>query len=320
MNPGDLGPRAATALLLSGALVALAACSRHTEPPAAAQPAAAPARAASAPATEAADGAPRVALAPDGVHIDYRVYGRGEPLVVLIHGWSCDANYWRAQIEDLKSTYTVVAVNLAGHGGSGRNRTQWTMAAFGADVAAVLGALPDGKVILVGHSMGGQVALEAARLIPDRLLGIVGVDTFQGLGEAPGPDPRMDALIAHMRTDFIGATREFVTTAMFPKDADPLLVRRIADDMALAPPEVAIPSLVALSEYDARPALAQIHVPIVAIRSDLWPEDSARIRRVVPAYRAVVMPGVGHFPMMEDPAGFDALLRREITALAHGGG
>lgn len=308
------------ALMLQAAFAALAGCSRHSQSPSTTPPTAAPPAAASAPAAAIADGAPRIALAPDGVHIDYRVYGHGRPLVVLIHGWSCDANYWRAQIEDLKSTYTVVAVNLAGHGGSGRNRENWTIPAFGVDVAAVLTALPEGKVVLVGHSMGGQVALEAARSIPDRLLGIVGVDTFHGLGEAPKPDPAMDALIAGMRADFIGATREFVTTMLFRKGADPTLVRRVADDMALAPPQVAIPSLVALSRYDTRPALAQIHVPIVDIRSDMWPDDSAQVRRAVPAFRVDVMPGRGHFPMMEDPAGFNVLLRREIAALARAPG
>lgn len=292
--------------------IATTACSKHATPPT-------ESISVTPPAAHTLDGAPRIAFAPDGVHIDYRVYGHGQPLIVLIHGWSCDANYWRAQIEDLKASYTVVAVNLAGHGASGRNRTHWTIPAFGADVAAVLTALPEGKVVLVGHSMGGPVALEAARLIPDRLLGIIGVDTFNTLGAAPQPDPMFDALIGRMKADFIGATREFVTTSLFPSTADPALVRRVADDMALAPPEVAIPSMIALSQFDTRPALAAIHVPIVDIRSDMWPIDVAGIQRTVPGFHADTMQGLGHFPMMEDPAGFNVLLRREIAALVTGG-
>ena len=78
--------------------------------------------------------------------------------------------------------------------------------------------------------------------------------------------------------------------------------------------------MIALSQYDTRPALAAIHVPIVDIRSDMWPDDSAQVRRAVPAFRVDVMPGRGHFPMMEDPAGFNVLLRREIAALARAPG
>lgn len=311
MNARDRRARPGIALSLPALLLAVAGCSRHAESPVNAP--------ALPPAAPVAEGAPRIAFAPDGVHIDYRVYGHGQPLIVLIHGWSCDANYWRAQIEDLKASYTVVAINLAGHGASGRNRAHWTIPAFGADVAAVLAALPEGKVVLVGHSMGGPVALEAARLIPDRLLGIIGVDTFNSLGAAPQPNPVFDALIDRLKADFIGATREFVTTSLFPSTADPVLVRRVADDMALAPPEVAIPSMIALSQYDTRPALAAIHVPIVDIRSDMWPIDVAGIQRTVPGFHADTMQGLGHFPMMEDPAGFNVLLRREIAALATGG-
>src|SRR5688572_5665975 len=57
------------------------------------------------------EGAPRIASTVDGVHLQYRVYGSGEPAVVLVHGWSCDSNYWGAQLDALKSRYTVVTVD-----------------------------------------------------------------------------------------------------------------------------------------------------------------------------------------------------------------
>ncbi len=300
------------------ALLAVGACSRHTEAPA---PSATPPKAAQS-TDRSAQGAPRIALAPDGVHIDYRVFGHGEPLVVLIHGWSCDANYWRAQIDDLKASYAVVAVNLAGHGASGRNRKNWTIEAFGADVAAVLAALPEGKVVLVGHSMGGRVALEAARLVPDRVIGIVGADAFSDIGvvRSAADHAAADALIARLQADYIGATREVVAKEFFTKDADPAFARRIADDMALAPPEIAIASLRALLDYDYAPALKAVRVPIIDIESDMHgPVDVARIRRIVPTFRAQIMPGRGHFLMMEDPAGFNARLREAIVAAVKGG-
>lgn len=111
-----------------------------------------------------------------------------------------------------------------------------------------------------------------------------------------------------------------MTTQLFAKDADPALARRVADDMALAPPEIAIPSLRALFDYDYAPTLAALHVPIVDIETDLYgPVDLERIRRVAPTFNAVVMPGRGHFLMMEDPAGFDVQLRKAIAGLLQAG-
>lgn len=314
-----MNPRPVRRAPLALAVLLLAACSRHSSAPSDAPPPAPPAATgAVAPALPVANGAPRIALAADNVHIDYRVFGHGTPLIVLIHGWSCDANYWRAQIDDLARDYTVVAVNLAGHGASGRNRTHWTMAAFGGDVAAVLDALPVGDAVLVGHSMGGAVALEAARQRPERVIGIIGIDAFGSIGAPPraGADTEFGQLIERMRADYIGTTRTLVAERFFAKGADPVLVRRTADDMALAPPEVAIPSMIAFHDYDYGPALAAIHVPIAAIGSDLQgTPDLERIRKLVPGFRQQLMAGRGHFLMMEDPAGFDALLREEIGRL-----
>lgn len=292
----------------------MAACSR-TPTPVAPGPTS-PSATAETEAPAPPEGAPRIALSFDGVHVDYRVYGRGTPLIVLIHGWSCDANYWSAQIPDLRERHMVAAVNLAGHGASSRNRKDWSMASFGEDVAAVVRALPEGPVILVGHSMGGPVALEAARLLPERVIGVIGVDTFGDLGAPVRSAAEIEARIAPMREDYIGYIHDFVPKRFFGPGANPALVRRVADDMALAPPEVAIPASAALLGYDATPTLAQLHVPVRAIDTELTgPLELERIRRVVPGFHATVMPGLGHFPMMEDPAAFNRVLEGEIAAI-----
>src|SRR5689334_5305170 len=102
---------AATALGCSRNGSPLASSSADTAPPSA--PAAAP----------YVEGAPILANSADGVHIEYRIYGKGEPAVVLVHGWSCNENYWNEQVNPLKTRYTVVLIDLAGHGASGKNRT-----------------------------------------------------------------------------------------------------------------------------------------------------------------------------------------------------
>lgn len=258
----------------------------------------------------AAEGAPRIATSPDGVHIEYRLYGRGEPAIVFIHGWSCDAGYWAEQIGHFRTRYTVVTVNLAGHGGSGRNRRDWSVENYGADVAAVAREIPNAKIVLVGHSMGGPVALAAAGALKERLLGIVGIDTFQMIG---APPPPFGDLLVQMKADFATTVRRVVTEDLFTRNADPELVQRIAHDMSLAPPEVAIPSFESLFALDYAPLLAQIAVPIVAINTA--PTDEARIRDLAPTFRLVPVDGLGHFLMIEDPPRVNALLEGEIRRM-----
>src|SRR5438552_3792134 len=114
----------------------------------------------------------------DGVPIRFHVAGRGEPTLVLVHGWALDHRVWDGQAPSLEGRHRVVTLDLAGHGESGRQRSAWTMAAFGEDVMAVVEAVGAREVALVGHSMGGPVVLEAARRMPERGQGLVLVDTL----------------------------------------------------------------------------------------------------------------------------------------------
>ena len=97
--------------------------------------------------------------------------GRGEPAVVLVHGWCENADYWQAQFDILKSRYTVVALDLAGHGASGANRTDWSVLSYAADVATIAKQIPNAHLVLVGHSMGADVALAALPRIGARVIG-----------------------------------------------------------------------------------------------------------------------------------------------------
>lgn len=300
---------------LLGLLTALstAACNRHASPPpSSATDTAAPATPA---AVAPAEGLPQLANSADGVHIEYRLYGSGEPAIVLIHGWSCDANYWNAQIAPLKARYAVVAVDLAGHGASGKNRSDWSMANYGEDVAAVVRQLPNRRIVLVGHSMGGTVALEATRRIGDRVIGIIAVDALKSIGQPPMPQKQIDTRIVAFRNDFVGETRKFVTESLFPKGADRQFVDKVAYDMSLEPPEVGVASMQALLSTDLAPVVAAIHVPVLAINSDLTPTDEARIRKSLPDFKAQVIPHTSHFLMMDDGQRFNPVLLSDIETL-----
>ena len=296
--------RGASLLLL--AVLGLAACS----------PGGKPAAGAAAPGGAAGDEGPRIVMSDDLVHLEYRVFGLGEPAVVLVHGWCGNAEYWRSQIDALKGRYTVVALDLAGHGASGSNRTDWSIANYAADVATVARQLPNAHLVLVGHSMGADVALAAVPRIGARVIGVIAVDALRSVGMPPLSAAEIDAKVEPFRTDFVGATRALVTERLFEKGADPLLVQKVAYDMSLRPPAMAIPTLARLLSFDLATVLPSVHVPVDAINSDLAPTDADRIRKSLPDFTLDVLPHTGHFLMLEAPERFNPLLMKDIDALA----
>ena len=253
--------------------------------------------------------------APDGVEIRYEAAGNGEPAIVFVHCWSCDRSYWSGQAAHFAKSRRIVAIDLAGHGESGLGRQRYTIEAFGADVKAVIGALGLKRVVLVGHSMGGPVTLEAARLMPETVVALVPIDTLGRVGEKTSPEEKQ-VFLDPMRADFGAATRKFVRDFMFTPKSDPALADRIAQDMAAAPADVALSALESLVDYDEAKALAAIKAPLRLINADRWPTDLAAARKYKPDVQLAVMPGLGHFPMLEDAAEFNRLLERALQELA----
>lgn len=249
----------------------------------------------------------------DGIPISYSVQGKGEPAIVFVHCWCCDRGYWKDQIPYFAKKHTVVAVDLAGHGDSGLGRADYTIPAFAGDVAAVVEALGLKKVILVGHSMGGPVSLEAARLMSGRVIGVIGVDTFQDFGEKV-PEEQQKQWLAAFQANFSPVTDQFVRS-MFAAGADTALVERIAADMASAPPEAGIGAMKNLLRYDPAPAVGEIKVPIRAVNADKWPTNVEGNKKLAASFDVKFMPGRGHFVQIEDPATFNKLLEETIAGI-----
>lgn len=270
-------------------------------------------------AARAAEIWPRVAASKDGVPISHEIRGDKDPTLVFVHGWSCDARYWRAQVPHFSEKHRVVTLDLAGHGHSGTSRTQYTMASFGEDVRAVVEAVGAKRVILIGHSMGGSVIAEAARLLPERVIGLIGVDALENL-EYPMTSEEFQKMIAPFHTDFRTAARRFVEPMLLP-DADPELREWILADMSAAPPSVALSAMTEMmNQYitgEAAKVFDDIRVPVMGVNGDLWPIDYAANRRHVRSYEAIVLKKADHFLMMNRAEEFNRALEEAIHKLAN---
>jgi pimeloyl-ACP methyl ester carboxylesterase len=256
------------------------------------------------------------ARAADGVAIKYEVQGKGDPALVFIHGYTSDLTAWREQMADFAREHRVVAVDLGGHGGSGANREQWSIAGLAGDVEAVVKALGLKQVVLVGHSMGGPVALFAAARMPDRVAGIIGVDTLHD-AEFKWPADTIKDAAAKMEADFNGMLRGSIQT-MFLETADPALVKEITEKALLTNRKAALGILHDFGRVDLKSALAAAKKPVRCINASaprMAPLTAVETNCKYADYKAVTMDGVGHYLMIERPAEFNKLMREALKEL-----
>jgi pimeloyl-ACP methyl ester carboxylesterase len=245
-------------------------------------------------------------LSVDLTEISYTLNGDGETALVFVHCWCCDQGYWREQVDTFSQDYKVVTIDLAGHGKSGIGRDDYTLQAFGMDVASVVKHLELDKIILVGHSMGGGVVLAAAHLLKEQTLAVIGVDTYQGF-QYDLSDSMIAQFVQPFRKDFYHTTIGFVH-GMFPPDADSVLVMEIAEDMAKGPAEAGISAMINNISTDPIELLEGLDIPIYSINSRMFPIDVQANRELYPDFEVRFIEGVGHFVQLEDPRAFNRTL------------
>lgn len=248
-----------------------------------------------------------VVQAKDGVPISYSVQGKGDPTLVFIHCWSCDRHLWDNQVSVFAKEHRVVTIDLPGHGQSGQGRKDWSIESYADDVNTVITKLKLTRVILVGSSMGGPIALEATRRMPDRVVGIVPVDTLHNVETTIDPKVLEDAF-KQLRADYKVAVTGLLNQFFFSPSTPAAVKNRIISETTARPPEIAIPILEAIFKYRPAPALREVKVPIRAINADMTPTNLDVNRKYAPQFDAVIIKGSGHYPMLEDPGRFNELL------------
>ncbi len=244
--------------------------------------------------------------------ISYEVYGQaqaGKPALVLVHGWMGQKEIWQAQVDTFKNDYQVITLDLAGHGQSKARRDEYTMAAFGQDVAKVVKAVGAKKVILVGHSMGGPVVLEAAELLGDRVVGIVGVDTFYTPFQYPQDEATIQKFAQPFKDDFTKSTLGMVQ-GMFGPAAPQQLKDEIAKGVQKADKTIGVNALIHLFRWKMsrnHPLLKKYNDKILNINGN---PDGTR-QATHPS--VVLINETLHFPAQSKPEEFNQVLRNFVA-------
>jgi pimeloyl-ACP methyl ester carboxylesterase len=257
--------------------------------------------------------------AADGLTIAYDVRGQGDTALVFLHGWCGDRDSWKHQLNAFARDYQVVAIDLGGHGASGKDRKAWTVLGLAGDVEAVIKALQLKRVILVGHSMGGWIALEVARRLPGTVVAVIGADTLHN-AEYRWSEEQMKQLLAGFEADFQG-TLLAGWRGLVPANIDPELYKAITAKAGAQDKRMAIALFADFPHLDLPALFKNARVPIRAINADpggfqYGQPTTTEVNKKYADFQAVQMEGVGHFPMLEKPAEFNAKLSEVLKEFA----
>jgi pimeloyl-ACP methyl ester carboxylesterase len=268
-----------------------------------------------------------------GRRVIYRVAGSGPP-VVLIHGMLNSSRHWQGVAERLAEDYTVIAPDLIGHGDSAAPRGDYSLGAHAASIRDLLAAIGVDRATIVGHSLGGGVAMQFFYQFPQRVERLVLISSG-GLGREVGPMLRLAALPGmslalsltihpkllgalwalgrRLRERGIGTGvyLQAIARALRPLETPgarqaflhtlraviDVRGQRVAATDRLGLLE-AIPTLIVWGERDNTIPLAHGRLAHEAIANS----------------RFATLPGVAHFPHLEDPDGLAVALREFIAA------
>ncbi|WP_111641567.1 alpha/beta fold hydrolase [Marinimicrobium alkaliphilum] len=227
-------------------------------------------------------------------------------VVLFLHGWSCRASDWLSTIDALEGRWPVLVPDLPGHDGShGVAWDDWTIVGLGRLVSALAESKGIERLHLVGHSMGGAVALEAARAWAeahgqDALGAVVLVDTF-GLPYGDMDADTIASIETPFHTDFVAAMHQLVdatTAAALPEETR----RWVRERMASADPDKMLPLWADLLRWTPTRAFAELQCPILALNGEHIPEPAQQ--RCAERVNTQVLPGTHHFPLFEAPQAF----------------
>lgn len=257
--------------------------------------------------------------------IAHRERGRGTAPgapVVFLHGVGGGADCWAPQLDHVGARHRAVAWDMPGYGGSAPLAAM-TFPALADALARLLDDLDIAAAHLVGHSMGGMVALEMMDRHAARVRSLALVATSPAFGSADGSFQR--AFLAE-RLGPLDAGRTMpdlapaLVAAMLGEDPDPAGVMRAGTAMAAVPLATYRASLQCLTTFDRRALLPTIAVPTIAIAGGLDrtapPPGMERMAGRIPGARFAVVDGAGHLLPMERPADFNAVLDRFLAEVA----
>jgi len=248
-------------------------------------------------------------LVRDGVRIAYAEDGTGAEPIVFVHGWCCDHRYFAPQFAHFSARHRVVALDQRGFGASDKPQQKYTIEGFADDVAWLCRELGLVRPAIVGHSMGGAIALALGARHPQLPRAIALSD----------PAVVLPAFVRDTLGPFVQAlatpsyrevATQFVEQRLFAASDDPVRKARIVAEMCSTPQHVMHSAFEQLAAFDSESAARACRVPLLLIDAEVGLPDRARFKELCPQLVCAQTAGAGHFHQLEVPDQVNAMLER----------
>jgi sigma-B regulation protein RsbQ len=254
------------------------------------------------------------------VRIDHRVTGRGDTTLLFVHGAFIDQTYWQEQINHFSSDYLVVTMDLPGHGKSGKERKNWTLQGFADDVAQVIDQLGLKNVILIGHSMAGDINLITASQQSSPIIGLIGIDNFKEAA-TPLPEeykPTVDSVLKGLQTDFENTNEKYVHLSLVSPQTPPAITNRIVEDFRNAYKPMARQLMGQFFDtyQTEQELLPKLRYKLYLINVDYYPTNEEPLKKYAGSgYEVLHIKGSSHYPMIETPEMLNDAIQKVINKI-----
>lgn len=254
------------------------------------------------------------------VEISYYQQGKGDTTLLFLHGWCIDGGYWKDQVTYFSKKYTVYAIDLPGFGQSKAERTNWTIEEYANDVTAFIETLNLKQVVIIAHSMAGEIMLETALTNNPRIAGIVGVDYFKSIDVVLPPDvqKQITDFMPLLEHDFKRSAPVYADLMLFHPSTSSEVKNRVKTDFAASESVIGYTTLMNQMQYTSGDAqrLEQLNYKLFLINCDYAPTNEAGLQHhCKKGYQVETLAAAGHFPMIEKPAAFNRLLEKVLAEM-----
>lgn len=246
----------------------------------------------------------------DGTTLAYFETGQGAESIVLLHGCGLDHTFFEEQLAFLAKMYRVVALDLRGHGRSGASTAGYDMDLLADDVAYLCRRLGLGKSMIVGHSMGGNIALTLQHRHPELVSAILLIDSAVFIPEAQKEQLRSE--FATSLTDEVGLAffQQALRSMCLPSDSRSL---QAIDRLTIAPEVLRAVLPAHTTEFDCARVTSRCTVPLAYIHSGMPFVDGEALRQACPQLVAAQTLGAGHLSPLEIPDQINSMIRAFIA-------